>query len=188
MLEEEIVNLLKSTGREGIEGLIDCLRIDGFFEAPCSGGNHLCKVGGLAEHSLNVCKVAMNFAQAVGYENMESVVIVSLLHDYGKCGDFGKKYYIDNVLKSGKPSNVKPYKRNTTLLEKNHAVNSVLLIREVFEITEEEQFAILHHDGFYEKANYDAWQNPTQLLMILHWADLWSARVIEENKDTEEEI
>lgn len=184
---EKIIDLLKSTGREGIEEFITEMQENGFFESACSGGNHLCKQGGLAEHSLNVCETAMKLAQTLEYENMDSVIIVSLLHDYGKCGDYGKRLYIDNVLKSGKVSTAKPFKRNADILEKNHAVKSVVMISRWFNLTEEEEFAILHHDGFYERANYEAWQKPTPLLMILHWADLWSARVIEETADESEE-
>lgn len=117
-VKEEIIQLLKSTDREGIEHFLDCMDIDGFFKAPCSGGNHLCKEGGLAEHSLNVCKIAIKLAETLDYKNVESVIISSLLHDYGKVGDYGKQYYVENVLKSGKLSAAKPYKRNTTILEK----------------------------------------------------------------------
>lgn len=186
-MKEKIIELLKSTNRDGIEEFISEMEENGFFDSSCSGGNHLCKQGGLAEHSLNVCEYAMKIAQALNYENMDSVVIVALLHDYGKCGDYGKKLYVDNILKSGKVSSVKPYKRNTEILEKNHAVKSVVMISRWFNLTEEEEFAILHHDGFYERANFEAWQNPTPLLMILHYADLWCSRVIEKTADESEE-
>lgn len=186
-IQEEIIELLKSTGRNGIKEFIEEMECNGFFTAPCSGGNHLCKTGGLAEHSLNVCKAAMKIAQALEFENMESVVIVALLHDYGKTGDYGKELYIDNVLKSGKVSTAKPFKRNPDILEKNHAVKSVVMISRWFDLTEDEEFAILHHDGLYELANRDAWQTPTPLLMILHSADLWCSRVIEKANESEDE-
>ena len=179
-IKDEIIDMLKATERDGIQEFIESMIENGFFEAPCSGGNHLCKLGGLAEHSLNVCKAAMKLAIAWNMTDMmDSVVIVSLLHDYGKCGDYGKRLYVDNVLKSGKVSQAKPFKRNPEILEKNHAVKSVVMINRWFDLTGQEEYAILHHDGLYERANYEAMMTPTPLLMILHFADLWSSRVIE---------
>ncbi|MBQ0130034.1 MAG: HD family phosphohydrolase, partial [bacterium] len=58
-IKDEIVRLLKSTKREYIEDVIDGLEELGFFEAPASTKFHLNEAGGLAEHSLNVCKVAL---------------------------------------------------------------------------------------------------------------------------------
>lgn len=184
-IRENIVEMLLSTKREGIDVFIEEMDHNGFFEAPCSGGNHLCKAGGLAEHSWNVCQQAMKLANAWGMESMmDSVVIASILHDYGKTGDYDKHFYVDNVLKSGKPSETKPYKRNPDILEKNHAVKSVVMINRWIDLTEDEEFAILHHDGFYERANIEAWQSPTPLLMILHFSDLWCSKVVE--KESEE--
>ena len=49
---------LMKTKREGIVDLLDYMNEIGFLEAPCSGGNHLAKKGGLAEHSVNVLTIA----------------------------------------------------------------------------------------------------------------------------------
>ena len=186
-VQEEIIELLQSTEREGIEVFIDEMIANGFFTSPCSGGNHLCKAGGLAEHSLNVCKAALKIAEALDYaDNTGSVIIASLLHDYGKCGDYGKKLYVDNILKSGKASATKPFNRNPDILEKNHAVKSVVMINRFFDLTEDEEYAILHHDGLYEYANKEAMQKPTPLLLILHYADLWCSQVIEKSDESEE--
>lgn len=186
-IREQIIDILNATQREGIEDFIEEMEQNGFFDAPCSGGNHLCKIGGLAEHSLNVYKTAVKIAEALNYEDVDNTVaIVALLHDYGKCGDYGKTLYVDNVLKSGKVSTAKPFKRNSDILEKNHAVKSVVMINRFFDLTEDEEYAILHHDGLFERSNIEAWQSPTPLLMILHYADLWSARVIEKSESEEE--
>ena len=186
-IKEQIIATLKSTNREGIENFIEEMEANGYFESPCSGGNHLCKEGGLAEHSLNVYKTAVKLADAFNYADDGSIAIVALLHDYGKTGDYDKKLYVDNVLKSGKKSAAKPYKRNPDILEKNHAVKSVVMINRFFDLTEEEEFAILHHDGLYERANIEAMQKPTPLLLILHYADLWCSQVIEKSSESEEE-
>lgn len=186
MEKDEFVEFLESTERKGIKGLVSGLEEIGFFEAPCSGGNHLCEEGGLLQHSLNVCRKALQLANVWGYMDTDAVIIASLLHDVGKCGDYGKKYYTANILKSGKPSASKPFKRNSDLLEKNHAVKSAVIVNRYIKLTEDEEFAILHHDGLYEYANKEAWQEPTELLMIVHFADLWCSRVVERTNDEEE--
>lgn len=185
--QEKIIEILMSTKREGIEDFIADMVDRNFFDSPCSGGNHMCERGGLAEHSLNVYKAAVKMAASLDYVDDGSIAIVTLLHDYGKIGDYGKAYYVDNVLKSGKTSTVKPFKRNTEILEKNHAIKSVVMIERWIDLTEEEEFAILHHDGLYERANIEAMQKPTPLLLILHYADLWCSQVVEKNNESEEE-
>ena len=53
-MKNRIEALLLSTKREGMYGLLSWMDENGFYAMPCSGGNHLVKEGGLAEHSLNV--------------------------------------------------------------------------------------------------------------------------------------
>lgn len=87
--KERFIELLRGTGREGVENTIIHLGELGFFEAPASSRFHLNQPGGLLWHSLNVCKVAMGVrdmmidmdSSLVGRLPVESVVIASLLHD-----------------------------------------------------------------------------------------------------------
>ena len=58
-VKEEIIELLKSTGRDGVDDTISFLEESGFFEAPASSTKHLCVEGGLARHSLNTCRAAL---------------------------------------------------------------------------------------------------------------------------------
>ena len=52
--KEEIISLLRSTNRDGIEKLISYLSKHDYFTAPASTKYHLSCAGGLAQHSLNV--------------------------------------------------------------------------------------------------------------------------------------
>lgn len=87
--KERFIELLRGTGREGVENTIIHLGELGFFEAPASSRFHLNQPGGLLWHSLNVCKVAMGVrdmmidmdSSLVERLPVESVVIASLLHD-----------------------------------------------------------------------------------------------------------
>lgn len=77
---EEIISLLRSTKREGVEKLISCLNDYGFFkEQPRS--KHHCWVGGLAQHSLETFKKA-----DASHHNLDrnSLIIACLLHDLCK--------------------------------------------------------------------------------------------------------
>lgn len=188
---------LKKTGRDGVDDLIDYMDEIGFFSAPASGGNHSSGEGGLAEHSVNVLHMMEKFGVAAyGGEKFneikDSVVIAALLHDLGKCGDYGKKMYVPNMVQAGRPtktnpvqkyklSDKKPFKRNTDLLPLDHATRSIKLATLFIDLTEEEEFAIRYHDGLYETANYGVKGHETPLYMLLHWADMWSSRVLEGN-------
>lgn len=194
----EITSLLKSTGREGVEDLISVMEEKGFFTAPASsgGGRHSAEEGGLAQHSLNVFKTAAKLAYVLlgpiernTKEMRDGLAIVSLLHDLGKCGDYGKALYVPNILKSGKQSDAKPWERNKDLLPTPHAFRSVEIANRWIDLTEGEAFAIRYHDGLYDRETGAMAVIPgheTKLLMLLHWADMWASRVLEgENEDDE---
>lgn len=78
---EEIIKLLRSTNRKGIETLIKFLDVSKYFF--CWGSqNHHKYTGGLAEHSLQVCKIALEENDGTCDEN--SIIIAALLHDICK--------------------------------------------------------------------------------------------------------
>lgn len=78
--KDEVISRLRSTGRDGIENVIDYLLNSGYFYLPGSFKHHKYK-GGLAEHSLEV----MNYALTNNKSCDESSIIISaLLHDLCK--------------------------------------------------------------------------------------------------------
>ncbi len=185
-LWEEFTQTLLKTKREGMEDLLEYMKECKFLEAPCSGGYHLPFNGGLLLHSLNVLHMAEKISVALiggtklTKEMKDSIAIVSLLHDLGKMGQFDKPNYIDNVLKSGKVSDSKPFVTNPELLPVDHEIRSITIASMFIDLTEEEQFAILYHNGLYgQVGKYTLQGKETQLYMILHWADMWASRVIE---------
>lgn len=184
-LKEEFTKRLLETKREGIDFLIIYMDECGFFTAPCSGNYHLAKEGGLLEHSLNVLHNAEKLSATligddITDEFKNSIVICALLHDLGKMGQFEKPNYVDNVLKSGKVSDTKPYTTNPKLLPVDHEIRSIAIASMFIDLTEEEQFAILYHNGLYgQVGKYVLQGKETKLYMIIHWADMWAARVIE---------
>ena len=188
-MKETIINLLKETSRIGIIELIDAMEEGGFFEAPCSSDKHLSREGGLAEHSLNVVYKMIELDKALKSDlPWDSVIICGLLHDLGTMGDHGKTNYVFNVLKSGTVSAAKPYKTNPELTYLPHEVRSAMIAERFIELTEEEETAILWHNGLYGQFKYDIPGKETKLYMILHWADMWASRITEiENEGKEDE-
>ncbi|MST81537.1 HD domain-containing protein [Bilifractor porci] len=198
-----VVDRLMSTGREGMCDLISYMDEVGFFEAPCSGGNHLCCKYGLVQHTRNVMMAAENIGYALlgkkDYEEIRpSVIIVSALHDLGKCGDFGKPLYVPNMIKNKKykkstadteseyiQSDAKPYERNKNLTNVPHSFKSASIAWRFIDLTEDEEYAIMYHDGLYDRETGGMAIIPgheTPLYIIVHTADLWSARITEGEK------
>lgn len=64
-MKQQFIDKLKSTKREGIENVIAELDQLGFFTAPASSRFHLNREGGLLEHSMNVCNVALDVREVI---------------------------------------------------------------------------------------------------------------------------
>lgn len=198
-MKNKIKELLLSTKRDGIENLIVHMEEQGFFKAPCSTQYHLSKEGGLAEHSFGVFEIAEEIARVLYPEiPRDSLIICSLLHDIGKMGQFNKPNYVPNMLKgratkanpNPEPyqSTAKPYISNPELLYVDHEVRALSIISKFIDLTEEEQQAILWHNGLYGSFKYQIQSNETPLYLILHYADMWASRVAEvKNEESEEE-
>lgn len=128
---QKIIDLLRSTNRCGIETLIKFLDKSKFFF--CWGSfRHHKYVGGLAEHSLEVCKIALE--ENDGSVDRDSIIIASILHDMCKVMyDFPpeKGYY-------------------------GHGSKSVQIIEDYvgFKLTDEEWRAIRFHMGS-KSSRYD---------------------------------
>lgn len=191
-MKGQVIELLKSTKREGIEDLIKYLETIGFFTAPASTQFHGAYEGALVEHSLNVCHLAkrlcLNWLTDEEVLKMnDSIIICALLHDVGKCGQFGKQLYVPNILKSGKPSETKPFERNKDLMTLPHEIVSCIEITKYIDLTEDEQLAIAWHNGLYGTFKYDIQGKETPLYMIIHFADMWASRVVESKTKNEKE-
>ena len=194
-VREEILEILKSTKRPGMDKLCEKLDEIGFFTAPCSGSYHLAEEGGLAEHSLNVYKImdadaAMKFGTDEYVSIINSIKVCALLHDVGKCGDYGKPNYVPNMIKDGRPtkadpvqkykqSESKPYETNKDLSPIDHEIRSVKIVSKYIDLKEDEELAILWHNGLYGNFKYQIKSHETPLYLLLHSADMWASRVTE---------
>ena len=180
-VKDKIIDLLKSTEREGIDNLIEAMEQGGFFTAPCSSDKHLCCPGGLAEHSLNVYSAMVDIDAGLAADLPEdSIVICAILHDLGKMGDHGKPNYTENILKSGQVSSAKPYSTNKDLIYLPHEIRSAMIAERYIYLSEDEETAILFHNGLYSTFKNIIPGHEFPLYLILHTADMYASRFMEE--------
>ena len=162
--KSQFIDLLKSTGREGIDDLIEMLD-EGkmhFFTAPASVNHHLNSDGGLLLHSLNTCRAALKLREMViGMRpeleeqlNRDSVIIASLLHDICKAD-----IYVPAIKKQrgadGIWREVESYDINYSNFPMGHGEKSAMLaLMGGLEIYDDELLAIRWHMA--------AWDLPMQ--------------------------
>lgn len=76
---ERIIEILRSTGRPGMEEAISHLDSSDFYTRP--GGGHHTEEGGLAQHSLEVYRIMRVIGWFLPSDN---IAVTALLHDMGK--------------------------------------------------------------------------------------------------------
>lgn len=148
--KSEISSLLLETNRNGMRNIIRYLEESGFYEAPSSTCRHHNWWGGLAEHCLDVYRMASEMNNKLPHD---SLVIAGILHDICKAS---KLYFdADGVIRH----------RHTHI--KGHGRRSIKLLEKCgLSLTEDERLAIRwhmggHHASDEEREEVDrARQNP----------------------------
>lgn len=201
--KKEFVDMLRSTGREGIDNVIEDLQNMGFFEAPASAGHHLNIEGGLVIHSLNTAKAALGIWEAmkplepslVGEVSRESIIIASLLHDVCKT-DIYKRSVKKRKNALGQWEDAEGYKISYKSFPMGHGEKSVvLLLCSGLELSDAEMLAIRWHMGgwgvnmnsYEDMRNYDAARTLYPLVSIVNAGDTLAASILERtNEDIDE--
>ena len=189
------IELLRSTGREGIDHIIEVLEGLGFFTAPASTKFHLSYDGGLLEHSLNVCEMALELREVVIRKNpaleeklpKESVIIASLLHDVCK-SDIYKPTVKKMKNKAGEWVDTKTYDVDHGQYPFGHGEKSViLLMQNGLNLTNDEMLAIRWHmgawdlnmDSYEAKGNFNKAKEICPMVQLLIAADGMASQVLE---------
>ena len=153
---EEFIDIYRTyIHREGSEELLDYLtNKSDFFSAPASARFHGSYVGGLCDHSMNVFHCLCDYLsrprvkEVYGLDyDMESIAIVSLLHDLCKVGCY--KAGTRNV----KNETTGQWEKVPTFfyedkLPYGHGEKSVYIISGFMRLSREEAMAIRWHMGF----------------------------------------
>jgi hypothetical protein len=146
MYRPQIIELLKSTARDGMDKMIEWLDDNEFFSCPASPKFHGAYSGGLAEHSFRVYEMLSKYARdlqigaitGAGQKPLpimeEHIIIAALLHDVCKVG----AYLGDEA----------PYKWNRKQ-PKGHALLSIERIEKHIKLEEIERLMVLYHMGPY---------------------------------------
>jgi hypothetical protein len=158
-----------------------------WLTSPASTRFHLNIEGGLLIHSVGVTENALRIKDILAPAiSDESVVISGLCHDIGKVGYPGKPYYLPNDNSWEVEKRGITYKVNSDVITMNLAVRSLFLVSQYVPLTEQEAQAIVAHDGIYPLRggvnNLDYHHKECRLLMILQFADKWTAAVEEEGR------
>lgn len=203
-IKEEFVELLRSTGRDGVEDLLEGLEEMGFFTAPASANHHLNTEGGLVQHSLNTCKAALMVWE--GMKTLEpclerevgrdSVIIASLLHDVCKSDIYFRSVKKrKNVL--GQWEDSEGYKVSYKNFPMGHGEKSViLLLCNGLEMSDDEMLAIRWHMGawginmnsFEDQRSFDTSQKLYPLVSIIQVADKLAANIMERSGEELDEL
>lgn len=199
--KNEFVELLYSTGREGMDEVILQLEELGFFQAPASSKFHLNHEGGLLEHSLNVCKIGLMLRDQMlllkpeleESLNKESVIIASLLHDLCKA-DIYQKCVRKRKDRLGQWVDYETYELDYSDFPLGHGEKSVIvLLRMGLDLSDDEIMAIRWHMSAWDlpfqspdlKANFDTAKRICPLCSLIQAADGLASNLLE-SKDPEE--
>lgn len=160
-----------------------------WLSAPASSKYHLSQPGGLLHHSLTVVEVALGLASVLAPGlAWDSVALCALFHDVGKVwgaagrpGEPLKPRYEANILKSGQQSQAEPYKVTKEGAGFPTSFLDAILPAMWINLQECELQALWGADGQYVPETGGLRQHEHPLTLVVHWADYWTARVLESN-------
>ncbi|MBP5398526.1 MAG: HD family phosphohydrolase [Bacteroidales bacterium] len=195
-MKDKFEQLLRSTGREGVDIVLRNLDKLGFFQAPASTVFHLNCEGGLLEHSLNVCDMALMLreqliARDASLEKrlpMDSVIIVSLLHDVCKSEIYKKGKRNKKNPDTGRWEEVDTYEVDYSACPLGHGEKSVIrLLQWGFKLSMDEILAIRWHMNAWDlpfqsaemKGNCSAAKDKAPLCALLQCADGLASGILE---------
>lgn len=191
----KFIELLQSTNRRGIDETIVRLDDLGFFEAPASTRFHLAYEGGLLEHSLSVCRMALMVRKQVLLVRPEleeklpigSVILISLLHDVCKA-EIYKRAIKRRKNERGVWEDYNGYDVDYSDFPVGHGEKSVIVLLKCgLDLTDDEILAIRWHmtawdlpfQSYELMGSLNAARDKTPLCGLLQAADGLSANVIE---------
>ena len=193
--KDRFIDLLRSTGREGVNEVIDELESLGFFEAPASTRFHLNCEGGLLEHSLNVCDTALAVREVMIAKDeslrdllpKDSVIIASLLHDTCKA-DIYKRVMKKRKNAFGVWEDVPGYDVDYSNFPMGHGEKSVIVLLCCgLALTDDEMMAIRWHMTAWDlafqspemKGNLNQAKEICPLLTLIQAADGLASNMLE---------
>lgn len=194
---ERFCKILRDTGIENIDDIIEYLDELKFFEAPASARNHFNFPGGLALHSLNVYDMAIKLRESIvalrpdttDLLSPESIAIAALLHDVCKA-DIYRRTIRRQKNEIGVWEDIEGYEVDYSTLPVGHGEKSVImLLRAGLDLEDDELMAIRWHMGPWDlpaqsiemDKSYRKAQEKSPLVVLIHTADTLAAQILEHN-------
>lgn len=191
-LTDRFDELLRSTGRSGVENLISYLHSTDFYEAPASTRFHSSYEGGLIQHSLNVFDMLEQKFENKPWSNFEikrdTLIIVALCHDICKANYYGVE--MRNRKNEHGVWEKYPFYIVDDKSPYGHGEKSAMITSNFIKLSAEERYAIRWHMGFSEsKENYNYVGKAMELYPLViaaHEADLEATYLMESEHENEE--
>lgn len=193
--KEYFIQTLHSTGRKGVDSVIENLEALGFFSAPASTVFHLNTPGGLLQHSVNVYTEAMAIREkqielcpeVESQLPVSGIAIAALLHDVCKAEIYkeAQKWRKDA---NGQWESYSAYEVDYSSLPVGHGEKSVIrLLQWGLEMTDDEIIAIRWHMDAWDlafnsseaKSNISVAKNRCPLLSVIKAADGLASFILE---------
>ncbi len=194
---------LAKVNRPGMDKLLAYIRKSDFYQAPASTKYHLSCEGGLLQHSLNVLDAMRSImtpipqggddsatkmweyrvaGKTVATIPDSSLTIMALLHDICKTYFYATSTRNAKNEQTGKWEKV-PYFTVKDRMPLGHGDKSVMIIKQYIDLTSPEMYAIWHHMGFTDNADFLTLSNAIDqfpLVWAMHTADMMASHFMED--------
>lgn len=181
--------LIEYLTKEGVYGagfrhIINELSKTDYFFGPSSTKWHAAYPGGGFDHAFGVTECLVNMTKKLGlkWKRPVSPYVVGLLHDMTKVGAY--VMHQDRNAVTGEIETWYEYNSETHLkLSEIHGEDSLLKVKELIRLTDEEEACIRWHMGAYEGKDswpgYDAAIKAFPNVLFTHTADMYASKVME---------
>ena len=194
--KEIFVALAKRIEREGIGQLMEWLDSTDFYTAPASTRFHGSHEGGLVEHSLNVCRAALELLPIMHRMRPDlkdelredSVILCSLLHDVNKAEIYKPVTKRRRNAANTAWEDYEGYDVDFSNFPMGHGEKSVIvLLLSGLQLKDEEMLAIRWHMAAWDlafqspeaKSNINAARDKYPLCGLIQCADTLAANILE---------
>lgn len=166
-MKTQTIELMQQAGLTALD--ITNLEKLGYFASPFESSGKLAARGGLYQYSYVVTEmmIKLNDFLALGLERKD-VIMAGLFHELARCG-----YYTENILKTGKQSEAKPYTWDPKFVMSKGAdsiylLNNDLNIKVSVQVASAITFRTMQRDPMFEMYILDRLKN-TSTDILLCW-------------------
>lgn len=172
MIIDDELFVKDALGERATDDFMVWLNEIGYYKCPAAKSHHGNYEGGLYKHSVMVANELKNLTDKLGLKwcRSESPFVVGLLHDICKTDDYKYDFAVSNEIIWNPSMN-------------GHGTKSVYMLKDHFELTEEEELCITYHMGaFTDKSEWSNYSNAVKKnpnVLYTHTADMIASQIHE---------